>query len=365
MRFAQVGQHALQDGTHAGRAFDELILFQNIDVRHCCRQRDRVRGIGQPGLKDALIESGCNLRLHRDRAERRVGRGQSLCHCDDIRHHIPGNPRIIVQNMPGGGGKIAANYVYKVTPSDPFVILGPHADAHTAQLVGEPGVEYDVSQFNWIGSTSSDQRVLVMRSDTPYSTTEALLKARPKEIPLAVTGPGTGSYAFARLYEYVFKIEFRRLMYVHGPELYAAVERGEASGLPATLEGLLVTHSDWLKSGFIRVVLQGGERRHKVLPDVATIYEIANPRHHDVIRLMEGGGAWNKPFAMGPKVSREAVQIIRDAFMRTVSSPQYIEDSGRIGLNLDPMKGEVLQAKMREVVKQPPKIVDVLKDLFK
>jgi tripartite-type tricarboxylate transporter receptor subunit TctC len=282
-----------------------------------------------------------------------------------ITGHIAGNPRVVVQNMPGGGGVVAANYVYKVVAADPTVVLGPHADAYIAQLAGVGAVEYDVARFNWIGSTSTDRRILMMRADTPYTTMEALLRAEPKEVALAVTGPGAGAHAFARLYEHVFNIEFRRLIYRHGPEMFVAAERGEAHGLPGSLDAALVTHGDWLKTGFLRIILQGGEERDKRIPDVPTIYEVAPPEHHNLIRLMEGSGAWNKPFATGPQVSREHVQILREAFMETVRDPRYIDEARRAGLSIDPMNPEALQARMREAVRQPEELVEILKSLYK
>lgn len=282
-----------------------------------------------------------------------------------ITSHIAGKPRVVVQNMPGGGGVVAANYAYKVVPADPTVVLGPHADAYVAQLAGVAAVEYDVSRFNWIGSTSTDRRILMMRADSPYTTIEALLRAGPKEVALAVTGPGSGAHAFARLYEYVFNLEFRRLIYRHGPEMFVAAERGEAHGLPGSLDAAIITHGEWLRTGFIRIILQGGEERDKRIPDVPTIYEVAPRRHHNLIRLMEGSGAWNKPFATGPKVSPEHVQILRQAFMETLKNPQYIEEARRAGLTIDPMSGEALQARMREAVKQPGEVVEILTSLYK
>ncbi len=190
--------------------------------------------------------------------------------------YLPGNPEMIVQNMPGAGGLIAANHVYSVAKSDGLAIGMTSYGMYLDQLVGRPEVQYDVREFKWIGSPEKSEVLLYMRSDAPYKSIEDIRKAStpPK---CGSTGTAGTDYILARLLEEVLGAKIETVLgYPGGSEIDLAVERGEVQcrGLTAAPFFGREPFISWRKNNFVNVLLYGGLKRDPRIPDTPTIYEI-------------------------------------------------------------------------------------------
>ncbi|MEK7334352.1 MAG: tripartite tricarboxylate transporter substrate-binding protein, partial [Candidatus Binatota bacterium] len=141
--------------------------------------------------------------------------------------YIPGNPRFIVQNMPGAGSMIAANYVYTVATPDGLTLGSVQAALYLEQLTGRKEVQFDWAKFAWIGNPEPVDRLLYMRADTPYKTLEDIRKA--SEPPRCGSlGPGTVVHYFPRLLEDALGLKFNLVVgYGGAADIHLAVERGE------------------------------------------------------------------------------------------------------------------------------------------
>src|SRR5919106_4823345 len=141
--------------------------------------------------------------------------------------YIPGNPEMVVQNMPGAGGLIAANHVYSVAKPDGLTLGMLSYGIYLDQLVGRKEVQYDVRKFNWIGSPEKSDVIFYMRSDTPYKSLEDIRKAStpPK---CGSTGTAGTDYILARLLEATLGLKIDTVLgYPGGSEIDLAVEKGE------------------------------------------------------------------------------------------------------------------------------------------
>ena len=141
--------------------------------------------------------------------------------------YIPGNPEMIVQNMPGAGGMIAANHIYSVAKPDGLTVAMLSYGLYLDQLVGRKEVQYDVRKFNWIGSPEKSDVLMYMRSDAPYKTIEDIRKAStpPK---CGSTGTAGTDYILARLLEDTLGAKIDTVLgYPGGSEIDLAVEKGE------------------------------------------------------------------------------------------------------------------------------------------
>ncbi len=191
--------------------------------------------------------------------------------------HIPGKPDVIVQNMPGAGHMIAANYVYKTTKPDGLSLIGSIVPTlYFDQLVGRKEAQYDWSKFVWIGSPVQGESQMYMRADTPYKTMEDVRNA--KEPPrCGAQGTSDSAYYLPKLFEELIGTKFNLVQgYPGGPEIDLAVERGEIHCRAFTIEAFLSRepYHTWRKKGFVRNIVQTGKKRDSKLPETQTIWEL-------------------------------------------------------------------------------------------
>ncbi len=286
--------------------------------------------------------------------------------------YIPGNPDFIVQNMPGAGTMIAANHIYNLTKPDGLT-LGSIAPAlYYAQLTGRKEVQFDWVKFTWIGSPDRNGHLLFMRSDTPYKTLEDIRNA--KEPPrCSATAIGTSGHDVPKLFEDTLGLKFRIITgYPGGGEQDLALERGEVQCRAITIASFFAREPfhTWHKTGFVRILIQTARQRHPKIPDVPTIYELMDQyktaeakRRQATVYLGAGGfGAW--PIVSSPGVPLDRAKILREAYTKTLKDPELLEEAKKRGWEIKPVSGEELEALAKEVISQPPEVVEWLKKLL-
>jgi len=243
--------------------------------------------------------------------------------------YLPGNPEMVVQNMPGAGGLIAANHIYSVAKPDGLTIAMLSYGLYLDQLVGRKEVQYDVRKLHWIGSPEKSDVLMYMRSDSPYKTIEDIRNAStpPK---CGSTGTAGTDYILARLLEDTLDAKIETVLgYPGGSEIDLAVEKGEVQcrGLTAAPFFGREPFISWRKRNFVNVLLYGGLRRDPRIPDTPTIYEIFDKektseesrRVADVI--LRGGDFCTRtaagPLAVvgsgGPSSARGFIEVFRSS----------------------------------------------------
>ena len=282
--------------------------------------------------------------------------------------HIAGRPDVIVQNMPGAGSVVAANYVYNVAKPDGLTLGAIVPAIYFDQLVGRKEVQFDFAKFNWIGSPEQNDILHFIRADTPYRTVEDLRNA--KEPPrCGSSGTGTTGHYFPRLLEEVFGIKTRIVGgYQDGAEIDLAIERGEVhcwSPVVATFLGR-EPYIGWYKRGFVRVVMQTGKKREPRLGDAPTIWELMDRYKtpevtRRLVQVVIGGVTLGRPILTSPGVPAERVKILRDAYTRTLKNPDLLAEAKKRGWEVDPLTGEGLEALAKEVIVQPPQVIERMK----
>src|ERR671919_1082926 len=278
--------------------------------------------------------------------------------------HIPGNPDLIVQNMPGAATMIAANYIYGVGKSDGLT-LGLIAPAlFFNQLGGQKEVKFDWAKFAWIGSPEGTSEMLSMRSDTPFKTLDDIRKATvpPK---CGTTGPGTPGHYFPRLLEEVLDVKFNLVTgYPGASEIDLAIEKGEVQCRAGTTSAFFGREPGrtWAKTGFVRLLVIGGSKREARAPDVPTIWELME-RHKTpesgkrITTVLLSPGSFGRPIVGGPGIPVDRVKILRDSFMQAMKDPELLAEAEKRGWEPDPVGGDKLEALAREVVTQPPDVI--------
>jgi len=288
-----------------------------------------------------------------------------------IPKHLPGNPEMIVQNMPGAGGLITANHVYNVARPDGLTIGMVSYGMYLDQLVGRKEVQYDVRKFNWIGSPEKSEVLMYMRSDAPYKTIEDIQKAKtpPK---CGSTGTAGTDYILARLIEETLGAKIDSVLgYPGGSEIDLAVEKGEVvcRGLTAAPYFGREPFISWRKRNFVNVLIYGGLKRDPRIPDTPTIYEIFDKQKtpeesRRVADVILRGGDFGRPFVMPPNTPSQAVQTMRAAYAKAMADPALLDEAKRGKMDVEYVPGEELQKLAEKMLSQPPGVVVRVKKLL-
>ena len=285
--------------------------------------------------------------------------------------YLPGNPEMIVQNMPGAGGLIAANHVYNVAKSDGLTIGMTSYGMYLDQMVGRKEVQYDVRKFHWIGSPEKSEILLYMRSDTPYKSVEDIRNAStpPK---CGSTGTAGTDYILARLLEETLDAKIETVLgYPGGSEIDLAVEKGEVQcrGLTAAPFFGREPFISWRKRNFVNVLLYGGLKRDPRIPDTPTIYEIFDKlktpeESRQVADVILRGGDFGRPWVMSPETPTEVVKTMRAAYAKAMADNALLEEAKQTKLDVEYVPGEELQKLAEKMMSQPPGVVTRVKKLL-
>lgn len=285
--------------------------------------------------------------------------------------YIPGNPSILVQNMPGAGAMIAANYVYSVAKPDGLTLGGVRAGLYFDQLVGRKQVQFDWPKFTWLGTPTRAEQIIYIRANTPYKSIHDVRKAAvpPK---CGSTGTSSTGYYTGNLLEETIGAKFNTLTgYKDGPEVELAVEREEVSCRGISVETLFGREPliGWFKSGFIRVLIQTGKKRDPRLPDVPTIWELMGEYKTPdtgkrLATVILSVGSFGRPYVASPGLPPARARLLQDAFKKVINDPEFQVQARERRLDVDPVGGEELQSLAREVVAQPAEVIERMKRLL-
>ncbi len=282
--------------------------------------------------------------------------------------YIPGNPDFVVQNMPGGGSMVAANYLYGIAKPDglTFGMFGTHM--YLQQLVGIPEVKFDVRRFNWLGSQEKGQMMLYIRADSPYKSVDDVLTA--KEPPKCGGSGATDQTAlFTKLLEETIGAKFIRVLgYKSGGDVDLAMERGEVicRATRITVHFSREPFLSWEKKGFDRHLVQAGKTRDSRLSNVPTIYELMDKYKTSEIgrrltQVILSGDELGRPMAAPPGVPPDRIKILREAYNKALKDPELISEVNRSRLDMEPSTGQEIEALIKEVMDQPTDVVNLVK----
>jgi tripartite-type tricarboxylate transporter receptor subunit TctC len=284
--------------------------------------------------------------------------------------HIPGNPNIVVQNMPGAAGISAANHLYNLAKRDGLTIAAMGRANYLEQLVGKAEVRFDFRRFSWVGSFNNAPMMLTCRSDRGFGTIEKLraLKAPPR---VGQGGSGSISTIFTSLVEEALDVKFHNVMgYQSGREIDLALERGEIDCRASSdITVLRSPWPEWLEKRFVSFVVQQGPKRSRVLPaEVPTVYELASAGAKPVLDLMSVMLAFtefDRPFAAPPELPAQLLQTLRAGFEKMLADPEFSSDAKKlVDWDGSYFNGAQLHKKIEATVSQPPDVVKRIKQIL-
>lgn len=277
-------------------------------------------------------------------------------------HFIPGQPQIVVTNMPGAGGLKAANYLYKVAPQN-GTALGVVAEATALeQVLGSKGIKFDAAKFNWIGRMTSTQNLWFSWHTSPAKTFDDV---RKRETIIASSGRGVTAYmprALNRLAGAKFKIVTG---YRGSRDVSLAMERGEVEVGYGLWSWVKATKKDWVSKKMIRpLFLSGG--RIPDLPNVQSISELGlSKESQEILRHLGSTTAVGRSMLTTPNVPADRVRTLRTAFMATLKDPGFLATAAKRKMELAPLSGEELQKIVAATVATPERLAKKLRAAVK
>ena len=277
-----------------------------------------------------------------------------------ISKHIPGNPGMVVQNMPGAGSLQATNHLYNLAAKDGTVIGIVQRGMLTAKLTSPQGVRFDIEKFNWIGNLASETAVTVVWHDSPIKTVEDLFS---KETIVGGTGPTIDTETTPRLYNALLGTKFRIVGgYPGTSEVLLAMERGEVMGLGDwSWSNVKTRRPEYLTEKKIRVLMQGALQKEPDLPDTPLALDfVKNDDDRKVMELFLAQKAVARPVVAPPDIPGPRVAALRDGFMAMAKDPEFIADANKTKLEIDISSGASVDAVVKRIVSTPQALADRL-----
>ena len=278
--------------------------------------------------------------------------------------HIPGNPSVNVQDMPGAGGIRAANFLADSAPKDGTVLTTFPGGPLIEPLVGARNPGYDMSKFNWIGAVSRDVSLCVSWGPTPFKSID---DAKKQEMVLAGTGAGSETDTYPLILNDTIGTRFRLITgYLGSKETFMAIEGGEVHGrCGLTLSSLEASKPDWLRDHLVNVILQLGFEKNPKAGDAPLIFDLLTKEaDKQLFALFLTGTAMGRPFAAPPGTPPGKVELLRKAFDATMTDPEFLADGKTMQAEISPTSGVDAQALIAKVYATPRDVVERAKKLI-
>ena len=284
-----------------------------------------------------------------------------------LSRHIPGNPAIIVDNMPGAASLIAANQAYRAIKPDGLTIVNFHANQIVGQVIGREGIEFDARKFLYLGVPVRETAACALTRASGITSLEKWLAAKPP-VKLGSVGLGDTSHTVATVLQSVSPLPIQLVRGYKGTaEIRLAAEGGEIAGACWQWESIKVTWRKALEAGEAVVVLQVAPKPLPDLPNVPLAASLA--KTEEARQLIQAAiivpTAIARVYALPPGTPADRVQTLRTAFMATLRDPEFVADAKRANLDIDPIGGEELQRLVQDLFKLDPAVAAKLKGLLR
>jgi tripartite-type tricarboxylate transporter receptor subunit TctC len=275
--------------------------------------------------------------------------------------HLPGNPRVVPENMLGASGRVAANYMYRAAPKDGSVIALVQQSIPMGQALGETGTQFDAARFNWIGSPVRLDETLVVWHTTGVRTIE---DAKKKEIVIGATSPTGMNYVYPKLANELLGTRFKIVTgYPGGTPIVLALERGEVEGRGSNpWSEWKATKPDWVREKKIVPLMQMSLFKHPDLPDVPLMIDLApNDTVRSIFELISITGEIGRPLVTAPGVPADRLALLRQAFDDAMRDPDLVADASRMQIEIEPIGWQEMDALVARVLGAPKSATDLLK----
>jgi tripartite-type tricarboxylate transporter receptor subunit TctC len=273
--------------------------------------------------------------------------------------HLPGNPTMVVQNLPGGGGVQGVQRLYNVEPKDGTSIATTPGGPIKSPLMGTAPVNYDLRKFSWVGSLTLEDTACVVWHTSPIKSLE---DARRQEVTLSATGAGSNSTLGPLLLNDLLGTRFKPISGYDGGTSMLAVERGEVDGRCITLSSIRTGHPDWLSKKLVRFLFTVSERAdtgEAGVPNVKAL--LKSDADRAALEFFQAADEIQNPFMLPPDTPVHIVEAYRKAFLAATKDPAYVADAEKRRQFIAPRSGEEVAAIIEAMYATPPHVIERVK----
>jgi tripartite-type tricarboxylate transporter receptor subunit TctC len=285
-----------------------------------------------------------------------------------IGRHIPGNPSFVVQNMPGGGGLIAANYLYLKAPKDGTVMEQINWGVWYHQVIKNRAARFDFNKMNAVGVAMIENTIFYTRSEK-FKTLDDIEKSG-KLAKVSASGKQSSPHVLGNLIQKITGKKYFKFVFGYpGARQYSlAVRQGEVDGSGNTVGSGLDQLGDMFKSGELTVLVQAGNldgSRGKEFPDAPSLDELAKtPKMKAMVKGIFLLSHYGRPYSFPPGVPKDRIKLLRDAFMKTMKDPKFLSEAKRIKRPIEPLPGSALQKMWKDTLNPSPEQLSVAMQIF-
>jgi tripartite-type tricarboxylate transporter receptor subunit TctC len=283
-----------------------------------------------------------------------------------IGKHLPGNPSVVPQNMPGAGSYNAANHIYNIAPKDGTVMGIIARDAALGPITGATGARFDPTKLTWLGTPTTETNVCIASNNDKVKV-KTVDDLYTKELIVGDTGVGTGTHSYPKALNALLGMKFKIIGgFPSSSDVFLAMERGEVDGICESLDSVSGKRPEWLPQKKVTILFQGGEQPNPELKGVPFVNDLAkNADDKTAIEFLYAGQGIGRPFIAPPDMPADRVKMVQDAFSATMKDPAFVADAKKQKLDVDPETGEHLAALVKKIYATPKPLVDKIGELIK
>lgn len=281
--------------------------------------------------------------------------------------YIPGNPTVIVENMPGAASRISANHLYRIAKPDGLTIGHFLGTLFIQQLLDKPGIEFDARKFEYLGVPAQDNYVFGLSKATGITSAEQWLATKTR-VKLGGVGVGSPTDDIPRILAATIGLPVQLVTGYKGTaDIKLAFNSGEVQGVCNAWESFKATWRKEREAGDLNLVLSPTAKSHPELPKIPLAVSFA--KTDEARRLIEGTvhpiPATARPFVLSPGTPKDRVEILRKAFMATFKDAEFLAEAQKAKLDVNPLDGTELERNVRAIFDLEPALVAKLKEILK
>jgi tripartite-type tricarboxylate transporter receptor subunit TctC len=275
--------------------------------------------------------------------------------------HIPGNPTVVVENMPGASGTKSAQYIGQIAPKDGTVIGMFNQSMPQRQMLEPDQVRFDLAKFSWLGAMNTSTTVFITWHASGIKTLE---DAKKKEVMMGALSASGGNSVYPLLINAFLHTKFKVVLgYEGGNTIQLAMERGEVDGRAAVVwSGLKAGWPQWIAEKKVNVLLQTGLTKEKDLPDVPLLLDLAqNDEEKAIFRFVSSDSAMGFPVTAPPGIPADRLAALQKAFMDTVKDPEFLKIAAERKLEIEPSTGDDVKKVVADLISTPKDTIAKIK----
>jgi tripartite-type tricarboxylate transporter receptor subunit TctC len=277
--------------------------------------------------------------------------------------HVPGHPRIVVENMPGASGVLGTNWLYNIAPRDGTAMASTYNTLLTDPLLGDTATKFDPTKFEWIGSMNTQYNACAVWHTSSIKTIE---DAMQHEVRVSTTGLTGNSAKTPLMLNMLIGTKFKVIAGYSTTGMRLAVERGEVEGICGlSYDTIASANPEWVLDKKLRFILQTGSQPVKELPDVPLLINyVKDPKQKAALKVLDVDETVGRPHMFPPGTPKYLVTALRTAFTETMKDPKFIEDANRLHIEPESMTGEQVEAAIKDAYGAPPDVVAIAAKLW-